>query len=209
MDAYTVYFNKSIYEATEEEIIELENHSNSLFSKEATDYIRPIFEDIQIEKSEVKEFVGDLIIRLGEKKDFEGLIRFSRRVNLTGDKTGIRSYSIEDLNVTMSGGVMFLATTLSGYIVGVSSILIAESNGNKFGHEFTIMVSKLFRRKKVAENLFYKLIEHSRNIDLTDISTKSLSVEGLQFFDAMKQKRQDLEFGINRYGGTSSIILKR
>ena len=208
MDAFTkVFLKNDLYNATEEEIIELENSSDPTVKRETREIFRPIFQDIQREKLEANEFVGELIIRPAEEKDFEEIIRLSKRVNRTGDKTGIRSFSLDDLNCTINEGIMFVATTLSGYIVGVSSMLVGDYEGKKCGYEFTAMVSKLFRHKKVAEKLFNKLINWARNNSLTHINTRRLSEEGFKFLKAIEEKRKDLEFVLNKYG-TSSIIIK-
>ena len=207
MDAYTLFFKKSLYEATEEEIIELETHDDPLVNKEAKNYSRPMFEDIQREKREAKSFKGKLVIRTVEKKDFEGLIRLSRRVNWLDDNTGIRSYSLEDLRVTINEGIMFVATTISGFIIAASSMLVGDINGKKCGYESTTQVSKLFRRKGVAEKIFTKRIDWARKNEFTHINTRGLSEDGFKFLKAIERKRKDLEFVINRYG-ISTISLK-
>ena len=208
MDAFTKILRKhDLYGATEEEIIELENSPDPTIERETKKIFRPIFEDIQRERVEANAFTGELIIRQAKEEDFEGIIRLSRRVNWTTDNTGIRSFSVDDLNYTVNQGEMFVATTDSGYIVGVSSMLVGDLDGKKCGYESTTMVSKLFRRRKVGTRLFNKRINWARNNGLTHINTRHLSEEGFKFLKLIEQKRKDLRFALNKYG-TSSILIK-
>lgn len=210
MDAFNKIFRKKdLYDVTEEEIIELENSLDPTIKRETREIFRPIFEDIQKEKKEANEFVGEIIKRPGKKKDFEGIIRLSKRVNWTDDTTGIRSFNLDDLNHTINEGIIHVATTLSGYIIGVSSMLVGDYEGKKCGYEFTMMVSKLFRLKKVGEKLFNKSIDWARNNYLTHINTRHLSEDGFRFLKAIERKRKDLEFVINKYGTSSIILIRR
>lgn len=207
MDAFAkVFIRHDLYDATEEEIKELENSLDPTVRRETKDIFRPIFDDIQKEKVKTR-FTGEVVIRPARKGDFEDIIRLSRRVNWTDNRTGIRSFSLEDLNVTLKTGIMFVATIPFGYIAGVSSMLVGDYKGKKCGYESTTMVSRLFRRKGIGQKLFYKRIEWAGRNNLTHINTRHLSEEGFEFLKAIQRKRQDLEFVINRFG-TSSIIIK-
>ena len=210
MDPFTkIIVNHDLYNATEEEIIELENSIDPVVQKDTRKIFRPLFDDIQREKSEASEYTGELINRVAEKKDFDGIIRLSRRVNWTDDRTGIRSFSTADLNCTINKGIMFVATTHSGYIVGVSSILVGDLEGKKCGYEFTTMVSRLFRRKMIAARLFNKIIDWAQKNSLTHINTRHLSEDGFGFLKAIEQKRKDLKFLLNRFAKSSIIIENR
>ena len=203
-----IFLNNDLYNATEEEIMELEKWSTDPSVRKDTKRIyRPLFEDIQMERLETSMFTGELIIRLAEKKDFQDLIRFSRRVIHTGERTGIKKFTVEDLNVRLNEGMMFVATTLSGYIVGVTTMLVGELEGRKCGYESITMVSRLFRRKRIGEKLFDRRIEWARNNELTHINTRRLGEDGIKFLEAMEQEGKDLEFVLNRLG-TSSIIIR-
>lgn len=208
MNAFEKIFIKhDLYNTTEEEISELENSIDPTVQRETKGIFRPIFEDIRREKLEASEYAGELVIRHAEKKDFEGIIRLSRRVNLTEERTGIRSFSTADLDCTINDGIMFVAATHSGFIVGVSSILVGDLEGKKCGYDFTTMVSRLFRRKMIATRLFNTLIDWARKNGLTHINTRGASKDGFRFLKAVERKRKDLKFAINRFG-TSSIIIE-
>ena len=209
MNSFTkIIRNKDLYNATEEEILDLENSIDPTVRRETGDIWRPLFEDVQKEKKEAKQFTGEFIIREVEENDFEELIRFSRKVNWLDDETHIRSFTIADLRTIENQGVIFIVTTSSGYIIGTSCMLVGDYRGRKAGYEFTMMVSKLFRRKGVGEKLFERKIEWAWENNVTHINTRGLSEYGVRFLEAMKRKRRDLEFVINEYG-TSSIIIKR
>lgn len=203
-----VFLNNDLYNATEDEIASLEKWpTDSSVRRDARKLYRPLFEDIKRERLETSKFTGELILRLAEKKDFQDLICFSRRVNHTGEETGIKSFTMEDLDIRIKKGVLLIATTQSGYVIGVSTMLVGELGGKKCGYESITMVSRLFRRKGIGKQLFDKRIEWARSNGLTHINTSQLSEDGFKFLEAMEGKREDLEFVLSRFG-TSSIIIK-
>ncbi|MDH5690221.1 MAG: GNAT family N-acetyltransferase [Candidatus Bathyarchaeota archaeon] len=209
MLAFIKIFHKhDLYGAEEDEITDLEKSPDPTVERETREIFRPLFEDIQRERLEANEYAGDPIVRLAEKRDFEGIIRLSRRVNLTDDATGIRSFSSSDLDFTVSNGVTFVATTRSGYVIGVSSMLVGHLEGKKCGYEFTTMVSRLFRRKSVATKLFNELVNWARRNGLTHINTRHLSEDGCRFLEAVEQELRNLKFVINKYSTTSIILQK-
>ncbi len=204
-----IIINQDLYNATEEEIVELENSLDSTVERETREIFRPLFDDIQKEKSEAGQSAGGLIVRPAEKKDSEGIIRLSRRVNITGETTGFRTFSSDDLDRIMEEGMMLLATTRSGYIVGCSSVLVGDLEGKKCGYEFTTMVSKLFRRRQIATELFNKLIDWAQKEGFTHINTRHVSDDGFGLLKAIEQKRKDLKFILNRFVKSSIIIENR
>ena len=203
-----VFLHNDLYNTTEAEMKELENwKSDPSVRRDTKRVFRPLFNNIQKEKAEAREFNGNVVIRLVGRKDYAGLILLSKRVCHTGKHTGIIRFNEEAIEVRMNEGVTFVATTESGFVVGLSSILIGEVDGAKCGYEFLIMVSRLFQRKGIAEKLFDHTIRWSRENNLTHINATPFSDEGYKFAQSQCNLRQDIECSLNRFG-VSSFNLK-
>jgi GNAT superfamily N-acetyltransferase len=208
MGAFTkVFLDHDLYNTTEEEMNELENWpDDETVRNEAKGIFRPLFDSIQREKTEARQFSNNIVIRIAKKKDYPGLIILSKRVSHTCKHTGIISFNERSLDVRFRGGIVIVATTQSGFIVGASSFLIDDVNGNKCGYEFLIMVSQMFQRKGIGRKLFDATIDWAQKHNLSHINSTTFSDEGYELADSICKNRKDLECAPNRFGVSSFII---
>lgn len=74
-----IFRNHALYNVSKAEIVELENSDDQTVQRETKEIFRPIFDDIQKERTEAQGYSG-ITIRLAEKHDFEDIIALSRRI---------------------------------------------------------------------------------------------------------------------------------
>jgi len=193
-----------LYEATKKDMNELKNWPDPDVVRDY-ELFYPIFRDIQKEKEESITFTGEIIIRQATMKDKEKIIKLSNRIFYGEKYEGIKRITNEDLFIYLNNGKVFVATTKTGYIVGVHIIRIGDINGKPCGWEELIIVSRCFRRKGIGKKLFNNLINWAKEKGLSHINTRGLTKDGFEFFKSMKKERTDLKININRFG-ISSII---
>jgi hypothetical protein len=121
--------NHRLYEATIEDMEELKNWPDPAVVRNYELYI-PIFKDIQTEKEEAEKFMENIIIRQANEDDKEEVINLSNRLFYGEKYEGIKRITDKDFFIYIKTGKIFVATTESGYVVGVHIIRIGDAKGN-------------------------------------------------------------------------------
>lgn len=185
-----------LYNITEKEIEELKNWNWNQTITEKIQEIYDIYDDIQIEEEEQNK-KGKIIIRKATGSDFEGIIKLYKRF-IQGDKK-IPAINKSWVHYRLGNGVIIIATTESGYIVGLASFLVDEYRG-RYGYDFIIIVSKLHMDLGIEYELFDAITEWSEKQALSQFSTFSLIDKESEFVKHLAKTRENIKIGYGNIG---------
>lgn len=197
MSAYEKVFQKNnLYSVTSKEMKTLCRHLDPSVRGDTRKIFLPVFKLIEQERKRIDSYDGKINVKIAESEDFDDIMNLINRVEHDGDRTGIQHWSKKDLEVRLKNGIILVAETASGYIVGLFSMMVKEEFQRKFGYDSVIMVSKLFRGKGIADQLFDKLIIWAKENNLTEIKIETLSDAGRKHIESVKKRRTELKITV-------------
>ena len=189
-----------LYEITDDEIDRLLASSDQFLVNEIKTIWLPLIMQARREKKEVQNFNGKMKLAYALPSDKESIMQLSSLCYFTNECDDLNLYTPEYFDHRLKSGKILLVKTESNYLVGFSDFkMVKQENGQCITYDWTLLVRKLFRRKKIAFQLVDEVVTWLRKNNISSINISGFSDDGYAFIHAYLAEHPELSLSGSRF----------
>ena len=189
-----------LYEITDDEINRLLASSDQVLVNEIKTIWLPLIMQARREKDEVQNFNGKVHLTFALPSDKDSIMQLSSLCYYTNECDDLNLYTSEYFDLRLKSGKILLIKTESNYLVGFSDFkMVKQENGEYITYDWTLLVRKLFRRKKIAFQLVDEVVTWLKQNNISSINISGFSDDGYSFIHAYLAKHPELSLSGSRF----------